>query len=218
MAVNHHGIFFSVEMKERQILYKMISMESGFELSKLRNKKIFDHEYNFLNEKIFDLHNINLKITNKYQDISSILAMINRLYYGSKLDFVVIDYLQLVKARDIKVQRYQQVGDMSRSLKLKTIELDIPIIVLAQLSRNADERAPQLSDLRESGDLEQDADNVMFLWNDKEIDSSNININFAKQRLGPTGIFQMRFDKPINLFSDIYHDKSFESKQVYGGI
>ena len=135
--------------------------------------------------------------------------------YG--LDLIIIDYLQLMqgqKSRGIEGNRQQEISEISRSLKALARELKIPVIALSQLSRAVElrsEKKPQLSDLRESGSLEQDADIVMFLYRDEYYnpDTTEKNVTeliIAKHRNGPTGVVKMQFQKEIMRFGD-YTDR-----------
>ncbi|MBR4384711.1 MAG: DnaB-like helicase C-terminal domain-containing protein, partial [Selenomonadaceae bacterium] len=135
------------------------------------------------------------------------------------LDLIVLDYLQLMQGRsnrNTEMNRQQEISEISRSLKALARELNVPILALSQLSRNVEMRAekkPQLSDLRESGSLEQDADIVMFLYRDEYYnrdDAENENIAeliIAKNRNGPTTSVRLRFDKEILLFQNLERER-----------
>ena len=99
--------------------------------------------------------------------------------------------------------REQEVADISRRLKLLSLELDIPIIALCQLNRNASTGEPTLADLRESGSLEQDADNIWFLYKDNQQNTELITINVAKQRAGETGSVKVKFNQRISQFVNL---------------
>ena len=109
---------------------------------------------------------------------------------------IVVDYLTLVTGnRERGASRAEEVGTVSKGLKRLARELDVPVMAMAQLKRDSDGRQPKLNDLRESGDLEQDADKVIFIWRSKA-DNHIRNITLAKNRSGPTGQTQLRFDGP----------------------
>ena len=114
---------------------------------------------------------------------------------------LVIDYIQLLKSSSKFNSREQEVADISRRLKLLTLELNIPIIALCQLNRNAVRNEPTTADLRESGSLEQDADNIIFLYKENE-ESDDIDLKLAKQRAGQTGKLKLIFKKQTSTFEN----------------
>ena len=120
----------------------------------------------------------------------------------SNLDLLVIDYLQLLKNNGSFKSREQEVADISRTLKLLSLELEIPIIALCQLNRNASRSEPTLADIRESGSIEQDADNVIFIYKENE-DSELITIDLQKQRSGNTGKTKLKFNKIVSEFINL---------------
>ena len=120
-----------------------------------------------------------------------------------KLDLLVIDYLQLVRNIGNFKSREQEVADISRTLKLLSLELEIPIIALCQLNRNASKNEPTLADIRESGAIEQDADNVIFLYPQEEDNNNIITVDLQKQRAGNTGSFKLKFNKINSEFINI---------------
>ncbi|MDY0133395.1 MAG: DnaB-like helicase C-terminal domain-containing protein, partial [Acholeplasmatales bacterium] len=134
--------------------------------------------------------------------VQDLRAKCRKLKQENRLDFVVIDYLQLIQeSGSSRRNRQENVAEISRGLKLMARELEVPVLALSQLSRNVekDDRAPRLADLRESGAIEQDADIVMFMYEpDKE--SDNIEIIVAKNRQGATGSFMLRFQKEHSRF------------------
>jgi replicative DNA helicase len=136
-----------------------------------------------------------------------IAANARRLVRRHGVKCVFVDYLQLVEPEDKRAQRYEQVGAVTRRLKTLARDLGIPVVVLAQLGRGVEERKgkPRLADLRESGNIEADADSVLLLWQSEESDSDSIKIeaDLAKQRNGPTGEFSLMFNKPYVLFENL---------------
>jgi replicative DNA helicase len=123
------------------------------------------------------------------------------------LGMIIVDYLQLMRSSHKAENRQQEISEISRSLKGLARELNVPVIALSQLSRAVEQRQkqiPQLSDLRESGAIEQDADVVMFLYADPEMDQQNtIELIVAKQRNGPTGSLRLFFSRDICRFEDL---------------
>ena len=107
---------------------------------------------------------------------------------------LIIDYLQLVRSNAKFQSREQEVADISRTLKLLSIELEIPIIALCQLNRNASKNEPTLADIRESGSIEQDADNVIFLYQEDE-ENNIVTVDLQKQRAGNIGKSRLKFNK-----------------------
>src|ERR671927_219670 len=132
-------------------------------------------------------------------------AKARRLKANHNIDLIILDYLQLMRSTTRSDSRQQEISEISRSLKALARELSVPVIALSQLSRQPEMREskePRLSDLRESGAIEQDADLVMFLWREKERgaddqdqDGEVINLKLAKHRNGPTGEVQLWFKK-----------------------
>ena len=128
--------------------------------------------------------------------------MAKRLKNKDKLDLLIIDYIQLLKSQGKFNLREQEVAEISRRLKLLSLEINIPIISLCQLNRNANTGEPTLADLRESGSLEQDADNIIFI--DKEDEESNITtLKLAKQRAGDIGKVKVKFNKQLSTFVNL---------------
>jgi len=142
-----------------------------------------------------------------------------RLKREKNIGLIIIDYLQLMKPRVSKERRELEISEMSRSLKGLAKELDIPIIALSQLNRRLEERhdkRPQLSDLRESGALEQDADLVMFIYRDEIYNKEETNpnkgiaeVHLAKQRNGPVGAAYMAFLDAYTRFEDLAYDDGY---------
>ena len=128
--------------------------------------------------------------------------MAKRLKNKEEIDLLIIDYIQLLKSQGKFNLREQEVAEISRRLKLLSLELNIPIIALCQLNRNANIGEPTLADLRESGSLEQDADNIIFIY--KEDEESNLTtLKLAKQRAGDTGKVKVKFNKQLSMFVNL---------------
>jgi replicative DNA helicase len=142
--------------------------------------------------------------------IMELRAKARRLHARSPLGFIVVDYLQLLAPTDSKTPREQQVAEMSRGLKALAKELNVPVLVLSQLNRSAEKenRTPKLSDLRESGSIEQDADVVLMLARPKDADekfqvaSDSAELIVAKQRNGPVGELKLTFLRDITRFEN----------------
>jgi replicative DNA helicase len=142
--------------------------------------------------------------------IMELRAKARRLSARQKLGFIVVDYLQLLSPTDPKVAREQQVAEISRGLKALAKELEVPVLVLSQLNRSAEKenRTPKLSDLRESGSIEQDADVVLMLARPKDADekfqvaADSAELIVAKQRNGPVGDLKLTFLRDITRFEN----------------
>jgi len=204
-------LFFSLEMSKEQIMYRIISIETGISQTRLRNGQLYKNDWikfnktlRFLSKLPFFIDNSsNLSIQEIRLKIKSII-----IEYG-KIGLVIIDYLQLIQNFNKKNEnRVQELSIITRSLKGLAREFDIPIIVLSQLSRNVETRIdkkPILSDLRESGSIEQDSDLVLLIYGKKSLSTykSIIELIIAKQRNGPTGSVELSFDKYNTKFREI---------------
>ena len=197
----------SLEMSEIQLTQKMISRLSRVDSNRIRNGTLTDEELQKVSEataKIFDLP---IFINTKARNIQQIEAYARRLKNKEDLGLLIIDYIQLVKSINKTQSREQEVAEITRTLKLLSNELKIPIIGLCQLNRNAARNKPILADLRESGAIEQDADNVIFLYK-KDENAENklvedIVIDLQKQRAGPLTEVVVRFNKRISEFTNL---------------
>ena len=221
MAVEHNisVAFFSLEMSNLQLVNRLIVSESGISHEKIRNGKLTHHEWTQLTVKIDSLKNSKIFIDDTPAlSIFELRAKCRRLKAQHNIDIIIIDYLQLMSGpTDAKGNREQEVSTISRSLKAIAKELDVPIIALSQLNRSVETRGgnkrPQLSDLRESGAIEQDADMVIFIhrpeyygFNEDEEGNSLVGlaeIIVAKHRNGAVGDIKLRFRKEQAKFTDL---------------
>ena len=203
--------FFSLEMSILQLNYRLISMVSMIDLEQVMNGRIKDDEWELLFRSVKDIADKDLYVDETPAiSLSEMRSKLKRLKAERGLDLVVIDYLQLMSADSNKENRQNEIASISRGLKSLSKELNCPILSLAQLSREADKRAdhkPILSDLRESGAIEQDADVVMLLYREDyydEEDNPNIaKVIVAKHRNGATGTIDLFFNKPCTTFRDL---------------
>ena len=186
--------FISLEMSEEQIITKLISRLARVSASKIRNGNLDDSEIMKIAQASGRINDYNFSILTKCRTIQQIEIAAKKLKSKNKLDLLVIDYLQLVKNSGNFTNREQQVADISRTLKLLSLDLEIPIIALCQLNRNAAKAVPTLADIRESGSIEQDADNIIFLYAESE-ESNIVNVDLQKQRAGNTGVLKIKFNK-----------------------
>lgn len=207
---------FNLEMGAEQLMMRMISAVGAVEGNKLRTGKLNHDDWKKVNEAMSELSDAPIFIEDTPGiTIGEIRAKCRRLAsVGKGLGLVVIDYLQLISGGPgYGNNRQQEVSDISRSLKTMAMELDIPVIALAQLSRNVEGREnkrPIMSDLRESGSIEQDADIVAFLYRDDyynkpagAVEENNISLSeliIGKHRSGATGTIEILFEKNISNF------------------
>lgn len=210
---------FSLEMSRTQLLQRMLCSEGLIDLSKVRMGTLDDEEWEVLVDAATRLYGTNIMIDDTGgQTLQDIRSKTRKLKAQQALDLVVIDYLQLMSGGTRHAEnRQNEVSEISRGLKALARELDCPIVCLSQLSRAPDGRPdhhPMLSDLRESGSIEQDADIVMFLYRDYYYDKENGNPNMAeldiaKQRNGPTGRINLTWRPEFTRFMDWADDKAY---------
>ncbi len=205
---------FSLEMSAAQLVARMVSAEGNLEASRLRVGDMGTEDWSKLADAVGVLGSTNILIDDSPGiTVHDIRAKCRRLKKQEGLGLIVIDYLQLIASsgRGRKEEnRQQEVSEISRTLKHLARELDVPVIALSQLSRGVEQRQdkrPMMSDLRESGSIEQDADIVAFLYRDdyynQESEKKNIiEIIIAKQRNGPVGTVELVFLKQFNKFAN----------------
>lgn len=220
MAVNHNQAVavFSLEMSSIQLVTRLISAETELGGQKLKSGRLEDWEWEHLNRKISSLDKAPIFIDDTPAlSIFEFRAKCRRLKMQHDIKILIVDYLQLMTAgSDSRGSREQEVSTISRSLKAIAKELDVPIIALSQLNRSVESREgkrPQLSDLRESGAIEQDADIVLFIHRPEyfgitEDDSGNsllgvAEIIISKHRNGAIGDIHLAFRKELAKFSDL---------------
>jgi len=211
-ALNGFAIgFFSLEMAAEQLTLRLLSSESGIAHHNIRNATITSNEWVELTNIAAKLAQMKIFIDDTAeQSILDIRAKARKLKAEHNLQFLVIDYLQLLHSNRRHENRHQEVSEISRSLKALAKELNIPVLALSQLSCAVDSRVdkrPMLSDLRESGAIEQDADVIMFLYHDIVYNAEAENPALAeliigKQRNGPTGTVYMNFLRELTKFED----------------
>lgn len=233
MAVEHkQGVaFFSLEMSSLQLVNRLIAAETQLGAEKIKTGKLEDYEWAQLNQRIKTLDSAPIFIDDTPAlSIFEFRAKCRRLKMQHDINIIIVDYLQLMTAgSDNKGSREQEVSTISRSLKAIAKELDVPILALSQLSRAVESREgkrPQLSDLRESGAIEQDADIVTFIHRPEyfgitEDENGNsllgvAEIIIAKHRNGATADVPLRFQKEMAKFSDL--DPQFDPSGGSGGV
>jgi replicative DNA helicase len=198
-------MFISLEMSEEQIITKLIAKETRINSTKMRLGTLTDQEAVKVYEAGAELEEKSLYITSNLRTIQQIEVEARKMKNKKNIGLIIIDYIQLIKSSQKFNLREQEVADITRTLKLLTLELKIPIIGLCQLNRKATRQEPMLSDLRESGAIEQDADNVIFIYQEEETDAAApvVTIKLAKQRAGSTGKVNMVFRKVYSEFVNI---------------
>ena len=212
-------LFFSLEMSKEQLTYRLLTHETNINSTRLKTGNLYKNDWFQLNTTIQTLSALPLFIDDtpnpSIQDIKSKIKKI--IFEQTQLGLIVIDYLQLMQNSKFSLlNRTQELSQITRSLKNLAREFQVPIIALSQLSRNVESRTnkrPILSDLRESGSIEQDADLVLMLYRESYYASQNTSLNqhqtnlveliIAKQRNGPIGTIELEFDPKRTKFSNI---------------
>ncbi|ATO49373.1 replicative DNA helicase [Brevibacillus laterosporus] len=211
---NETVAIFSLEMSASQLVQRMICAEGNLDASRMRSGGLEEDDWQKLTMAIGTLAKAPVYIDDTPGiTVQDIRAKCRRLQTEKGLGLILIDYLQLIQGRGKGDNRQQEVSEISRTLKGIARELNVPIIALSQLSRSVEQRQdkrPMMSDIRESGSIEQDADIVAFLYRDdyydKETEAKNIiEIIIAKQRNGPTGTVELVFLKEFNKFVSLDH-------------
>ncbi|HBA56028.1 MAG TPA: replicative DNA helicase [Syntrophorhabdus aromaticivorans] len=208
---------FSMEMSKEQLVTRLLSSESEIDHSRLRAGTLSHNDWRRLSEAASKLIEASVFIDDSpAMGVLELRARARRLKKEHGLGLVIIDYLQLMKGRAGTERREQEISEISRSLKALAKELDIPVIAISQLNRmveQRDDKRPRLSDLRESGAIEQDADVIMFLYRDDRYNHDPANpkrgtaeVIIGKQRNGPTGQIDLQFDSKIITFRNLWND------------
>ena len=213
---------FSLEMSKEQLVNRMFSLESRVDAQKIRTGKLTDADWKALIESAGIIGNSRLIIDDTPSiSVSELKKKCKKYKLEKGLDIIIIDYLQLMSGSGKSNESQQQViSDISRSLKAVARELNVPVLALSQLSRAVESRPdkrPMLSDLRESGAIEQDADMVMFIYRDdyynKDSDDKGISeIIIAKQRNGPVGTVRLAWLPQLTKFANLDRSNNGQSQ------
>ncbi|TME27688.1 MAG: replicative DNA helicase [Chloroflexi bacterium] len=200
--------FFSMEMSEMQVVQRLVSMLAEIDGNRMRRGRLSTQEFVAISAASSQLQQAPIYVEESNRlTVTDILAKSRRLQAERGLDLVVIDYLQLIEGVEQDESRVLEVARISRALKAIARELEVPVVALSQLSRQIEQRGtePMLSDLRESGALEADADLVMFLWQKdrKDREEGVVRLKLAKHRNGPTGDFDLHFQSELTRFRDL---------------
>lgn len=208
--------FFSLEMSAEQLVLRLLSSESRIRHHLIRNASISSDEWVDLTHAAARLAEMKFFIDDSpMQTITDIRTKARKLKADHNIQLLIIDYLQLLHGSGRFENRHQEVSAISRSLKALAKELKVPILSLSQLSRAVDsrvDRRPMLSDLRESGAIEQDADLIMFLYRDVLYNPDTeypdqAELIVGKQRNGPTGTVMLRFQRELTTFEDVLDEQ-----------
>jgi replicative DNA helicase len=210
---------FSLEMPAEQLATRMLSAKSRVAGQKLRTGKLDNNDWSKVNEAVSELRRQKIYIDDTPGiKVGDIFAKCRTLKNESGLALVVIDYIQLIQGTGKVESRQQEVSEISRRLKALARELDVPVIALSQLSRSVEgreDKRPLMSDLRESGSIEQDADIVAFLYRDDyynkeartEDNNSISELIIGKHRNGPTATIELLFKKNTSTFLNLRKEK-----------
>jgi replicative DNA helicase len=201
---------FSLEMSQEQVAMRLIAQWSGIDLQSIIQGTLKENEWTLYTDAVENVAALPIVVNDLSSiNISQIRQTARRMLAESGIDLLIVDYVQLASAEGKKYERREQeVSAVSRGLKYLASELNVPVLAMAQLSRAVEARAsrrPVLSDLRESGSLEQDGYCVMFLYREDETDKAKQNIvslNVAKHRNGPVGDCELFFNAPIAKFEN----------------
>jgi replicative DNA helicase len=228
--------FFSLEMSAEQLATRILSEQTEISSSKIRRGEITQADFEVIKDKSIEIQHLPLFIDETGGlSIAQLAARARRLKRQRGLDLIVIDYIQLLQGstKRSSENRVQEITEITTNLKALAKELTVPIIALSQLSRqveNREDKRPQLSDLRESGSIEQDADVVMFVYReeyyltnkeprpgtdehikwqtDMEIAHGKAEVIIGKQRHGPTGTVNLQFEASVTRFDNLAQDVS----------
>jgi replicative DNA helicase len=216
MRADASVLLFSLEMSKLELVQRILCAEARVDSKKIRNGRLSDADWNGIATAMGRLGDAKIWIDdNPNVSIMEIRSKARRLRSEvGTLGMVVVDYIQLMTGRTSAESRQVEVAEISRGLKLLARELECPVVALAQLNRGLEQRAdkrPMLSDLRESGSLEQDADVVMFLYRDEVYEPTPDNqglaeVIVAKQRNGPTGVARLSFLAHLTRFESMPKD------------
>jgi replicative DNA helicase len=211
---------FSLEMSKEQLVKRLLCSESRIDAHRINTGYLNKEDWNRLSQASGDLSETRIFIDDTASiTVPEVRSKARRLSLEHGLDLIIVDYLQLMSGSTQRYEnRTQEISQISRGLKGIAKELRVPLIAVSQLSRaiesrTGEHRRPQLSDLRESGSIEQDADVVMFIYREDAANPNNEDSNdrmaeliIGKQRNGPTGSIQLAFSKQFTRFDSLYQE------------
>jgi len=220
--------FFSLEMPREQLASRLLAVEARVDVSRIRSGEMRREDWNKLTDAAARLGRLPIWLDDTPGlTLLDLRAKIRRLQadlkrgdaYGgtNKIGLVCVDYLQLMQGRRDAASREQEISELSRGLKQLAKEMGVPVMALSQLNRSVETRTtkdkrPQLSDLRESGAIEQDADTILFIYRDEDYfrdspDKGVAELIIAKQRNGPTGTVKVKFSAEYTRFDNLASDE-----------
>ena len=214
MAMEHRVAFFSLEMSSRELVERMVCADAQVSLTLKRSGRISPEEHDRCVRSLSNLAKLRLEFdTTSSLTMMALRSKVRRLAMRGQLDFVIVDYLQLMRmGSGTGESRNYELSDITRSMKALSREFNVPMLVLSQLRRPPNELTytpkPRLSDLRDSGAIEQDADMVLFLHRhekkDEPVDLTSIDFIIGKHRNGPLGDVRLKYHPEYTKFSDRY--------------
>jgi replicative DNA helicase len=207
---------FSLEMSHEQLIMRLLCSVGRIDSQKIRTGKLHPEDWPKLSRAVGMLENAPIYIDDTPNiSVLEMRAKVRRLAAQHDIGMILVDYLQLMRGRTTSENRTQEISEISRALKAMAKELKIPVLALSQLNRgleNRTDKRPMMSDLRESGAIEQDADVICFIYRDEVYNKAEDNpekgsaeIIIGKQRNGPTGTFKLTFLKEFTLFENMSH-------------
>ncbi|WP_404451968.1 replicative DNA helicase [Virgibacillus necropolis] len=207
------ALIFSLEMGTKQLLQRMVSAEGYIDSQKWRNMAFSETDYAHAIRAIGTISEWSLHLYDQVRTVAAIRSTIRKMMRDNPGEnhMIIIDYLQLMTPPNKNVRRDLEIGEITRELKILAVELHIPIVLLSQLSRGVESRQdkrPIMSDLRESGNIEQDADVISFLYRDdyysrESRENTSMEVIISKQRNGPTGTVNLAFHKEHGRFGNM---------------
>ena len=203
--------FFSLEMSDQALMIRLLSSETGIDSNKIRTGYFTSSEFDTILSVGDNIHIAPLYIVDMpHMTMLNIQTMARMLRLQERVEILFIDYIGLIGSDNTQIQRWEMISQVSRALKGLARELNIPVVALSQLRREAEKASPSLADIRESGSIEQDADMVMFLNRDRELNKNiddqstdegqTVQLMIAKNRNGPVGTVNLKFLKHLTKF------------------
>ena len=220
---DQRALVVSLEMKDRELVDRMLAKYSGVDGRKIRARKLNDENMRALRGSAITLNDIPLFVWDPSTSSASQIRGVARLEHARrKIELLVVDYIGLVKPADRTRQRHEQIGEVTATLKALAKELGIPIIALCQLNREAETNRPHLANLKDSGSIEQDADVVIFLHKEERYSASqdpnrtqSVELIVAKNRNGDTGKLMLGWEPVATRFFDPNAPKPFGEFNEY---
>lgn len=205
IASKGRNVYYNcLEMSSEQLMHRILASNCRINSQFLRNGRLHEEEYTKIGEQVGKINDLKLKIDTNTKLIEDLEKIAYILKEKNELDVLIIDYLTLLKTKQKFASRELEVADISRRLKLLALDLHIPIIILVQLNRDAENKVPTMANIRESGSIEQNCDNIIFLYNPNNNNDSTqiIDVILEKQRQGATGSIKLKFNKVYSEFTN----------------